>query len=1138
MKEYLIPIGLDFKGKEGLVDTISTLEELKSKGGEVGRSLDEGLSKGVKASDQLEKELKSNSDNLKEIREMAKLAGKGFAESFKSGDIKKMEKELAKFRKTAENLTANVELNIDEKKLEIFQRQIDGAESELDELRVALVMFKNVLDSLDPNSTEFKELSDFVNYTEIAFEEFDQQMAENLQTQGAYKGSLVDLNATFEEVYTDLKPMTTRLGELEDRLYEMALAGQKGTKEFDLLEKEAIKLRRTIIEVDASVDNFAKSSAKLDALIEGATGLVGAFTAVQGATALFGDESEELQEALLKVNGAMAVLQGLQAVTASLSKESAFNTVFLTKAKTAYNSTIKTTASLLGIEATATTGATLATKAFSFALKAIGIGLVITAIALLVEHWDDLKRSVNSFLPAGKDVGKTFDTIKTYALGVGNAILQYVITPFKAMTTLLTSGDVDKAIQQIKDGYNVVDNFNEGRRKQEIANNRKYQLEKEKQNIEYAKRDLERRRNRGEDVFQQEQNLLKRERRLLQEHGEKTDDLKKQIEDNEDKRFAEDQRKSEQRAQKAEQLRQKRAEEAEQRRQKEAERRAEFKRQSEEQLKQLEEELEEVRIRNIEDRIERERAELKKGLDDRIEALQKEKALTEEAENKKTELLLELEKERAEKLKEFDEKAEAERIESEVEKRKAILETKEESLEKELELIEQNFKAEREAIKQNHKDDVEFQKELIKAKEEEIHKAKKEIKLKYAKETLAEEEEIALLNIELAEKYAVKSKDTELQKQVAIQEIKLEYAQKNLSALLEAGYAENDVEVLRAQNIVNDMSDALSSAIEANNNKPFDLLEFLGIGEGLTSEEKSKMVEGFKAIYENLSAITDFVVEQYESQIEAKRESIEQLDSEIDEMESRLEKEKELREEGLANEADSLEEAINIKKGKREEEVKQAEELLKRKKQVQKAQMAVDTAVQLVNMVTASTEIFKSFSKLPFGIGIPLAIGVIGSMFGAFTVAKVKAYKAIEDQKATKYRKGGRIGGKGHNEGGTKFISETGERIELEEDEFVLRREVYKKYPRFVKAFNEGDFSKMATSDIELVNLFNEIGGFETDISSAKAVGTTFEKSKDDQTLKSIDKGIKDLNNKEEVTETESYTIIKKRNSIRRIKKK
>jgi hypothetical protein len=64
----------------------------------------------------------------------------------------------------------------------------------------------------------------------------------------------------------------------------------------------------------------------LDAITDAAQGIVGGFTAVQGVMALVGDENEEVQKTLLKVQGALAALNGLQAVANTLNKESALMT--------------------------------------------------------------------------------------------------------------------------------------------------------------------------------------------------------------------------------------------------------------------------------------------------------------------------------------------------------------------------------------------------------------------------------------------------------------------------------------------------------------------------------------------------------------------------------------------------------------------------------------------------------------------------------------------------------------------------------------------------------------------------------------------------------------------------------------------
>jgi hypothetical protein len=78
--------------------------------------------------------------------------------------------------------------------------------------------------------------------------------------------SILELNktmkgtaATFEEVNGELQPMSTRIGEMEDRMYEMAAAGQANTDEFRKMQKEASDMRRTIVEVDMAVDDMASN---------------------------------------------------------------------------------------------------------------------------------------------------------------------------------------------------------------------------------------------------------------------------------------------------------------------------------------------------------------------------------------------------------------------------------------------------------------------------------------------------------------------------------------------------------------------------------------------------------------------------------------------------------------------------------------------------------------------------------------------------------------------------------------------------------------------------------------------------------------------------------------------------------------
>jgi len=178
--------------------------------------------------------------------------------------------------------------------------------------------------------------------------------------------SVRDVNKTFEEVYGDLQPLTTRLGEAEDRLYELAAAGQTTTQEYKDLLQTVADYRKIQIQTDAVVD---AASTRLDEKLGGALqGAASGFAGVQGAMALFGDESEQLEKTLVKLQGAMALAEGVRGVREGLL---AFNQL--------------------------KTGVVLAFQSMTTASKAFlatGLGLVITAVGVVAANWDKWTASI------------------------------------------------------------------------------------------------------------------------------------------------------------------------------------------------------------------------------------------------------------------------------------------------------------------------------------------------------------------------------------------------------------------------------------------------------------------------------------------------------------------------------------------------------------------------------------------------------------------------------------------------------------------------------------------------------------------------------------------------------------------------
>jgi hypothetical protein len=70
---------------------------------------------------------------------------------------------------------------------------------------------------------------------------------------------LENLSQSFEDVYGDIKPLSSRVGELEDRLYQMAQAGDTTSTEFKKLTKEAGRLKKAQKEVDEVMDRSSRT---------------------------------------------------------------------------------------------------------------------------------------------------------------------------------------------------------------------------------------------------------------------------------------------------------------------------------------------------------------------------------------------------------------------------------------------------------------------------------------------------------------------------------------------------------------------------------------------------------------------------------------------------------------------------------------------------------------------------------------------------------------------------------------------------------------------------------------------------------------------------------------------------------------
>lgn len=147
--------------------------------------------------------------------------------------------------------------------------------------------------------------------------------------------------------------LRTQLRQCREALVEMEMAGQRGTKEYAEMQAEAARLTDAWADAQAQANILAHDQAGMQGLISGLSGVSGAFSAAQGAVALFAGENEDLQKIMLKVQSLMSITVGLQQVQQTLNKDSAFTLVTLNKAKQWWNN-------ILAAGTTATTADTAA----------------------------------------------------------------------------------------------------------------------------------------------------------------------------------------------------------------------------------------------------------------------------------------------------------------------------------------------------------------------------------------------------------------------------------------------------------------------------------------------------------------------------------------------------------------------------------------------------------------------------------------------------------------------------------------------------------------------------------------------------------------------------------------------------------
>jgi hypothetical protein len=1017
---YIVPLGVDASALvSGVSEGIQTLEALERTAGEASGTVNQSFRQSAAAAETLTQSLRPTAASLAQLRDQGKSLGTELAAAMNGNGVGAgLEEKLKRLKDQFKTLTTGnnrIQMTFDDAQLTSFELKLSQASNEFEKLGTVIEFAKEKLNSLDPNSSEYGKLASQV---ELA------------------SGFLEGLGNAAEHVNETVTPLRQQLRTLRETMAQMELAGQGNTAEFREMSIRAGELQDQIGDVSARVRVLASDTKYLDAGVQAVQGLVGAFTAAQGAMALFGSENKELQATMQKVMGAMALLQGVQAIAVALNKDSALSVLFLSRTQVTATATTEALAVAETAEAGAATGAAAATNAFTASLLANPIIAVVAAIAAVVAGliiWsatsDDTKMSLsdlndeierqNRLLKLNDDALKRGTDISVaYAKLAGKSAEE------------VAAIEAESFEERIALRQKFIDDNTEALKTMEVKNREDgKQYRKIQDDIADAEREiLDMRTKRQVDQLNAQTEQNKKQKELAKKALE---DRKRQIE--EEKKISD-------------------------------------------QIIKFTQLAAVSRVATLDDGYAKERRSIIAEYKNKIQDVEKDKALSIAGAEAQTEAVAALTLERNKKLQKLETDNAKAKAELQLTAQQLLADAQKEGTKKELDLLDVSYEKKKVEINTQFKNEAALRILALQALESQTQAERDKINREGKQKDLKIEEDKAVALIELSSKFAIDNTNVEKKKQIAILQIKADFAQKSADALIASGKGENDEAVLAAKVLANNLKKELKKALGSEKDDAVSFLDIIGLGDGLSDKELKALGDAGDKIKEGLKGITDFIIDQYQRQIDKKQEQIDTTDKSIDKLQGQLDEEKDLQKQGLANNVEAIKADLAAKQEQKNEEVKQQEELLKKQTAMRRAQVAIDTAVQASNLITSATNIFSALSSIPF-VGIPLAIATIALMVGSFVAARAKAFQAVNEG-AQSFGDGGMIDGKSHAQGGQKYRSVDGKGgiVELEGGEYVINKKSTAKYNPLVEAINYDDFSALSFTDSFMSELLKGMG--------------------------------------------------------------
>lgn len=922
----------------------------------------------------------------------------------------------------------------------------------------------------------------------------------------------------------DAQKLTTQIENQTKQLALLRLEGKQNTEEYQRLSRETAILRDALKDATAEVNNMASDTSNLDAVLGAASAASGGFSAYTGIMELAGVESENVEKAQKKLQAAIAVTTGVQAIQNSIQKQSALmlgisrlQQTALTKAKV-YDRLV----TMQGTKATIS--ATVAQKAFNLIANANPYVLLATALVTVVG-------ALTLFSMGTKDAAEKQKRLNEFQLQYiellkkegeeinreGNERIAQLERELKVAKARNAGFNETRKIEEkiheerVKNNNNdlntyskILDALDENRKKLKLTRKELEGLyEKQSKGISNAFIEIDGKRvqksikdaieiikgrvdgleasiNLAVNIKTESEDLVAEAKEMAEQKKQETQNIVKQETDilrkAEDVRISLiknsfDQQRSQRKAANARSIADIKYQLETDNNLTEKARKSlndsiiSLRKQLDNELKEIDKQqnaselaairlTEDAKIALLEEGADKQRELLRVSYERQIQDLTnslniERDSLTEIQKNEMESRLGYLRDQYTKDLNQLEDQITSDMLQKESDRIQLELEAVEEGSEREIDL--------RIKLLQNQRK-IELAQNRLLSKE--MRQSEADINAKYDAQIVKELKAFGMDKIALNNELAVSEinalKISEKEKTKLI----LEETKKRLKAELALETKPDGTLTERGKIIANQIKE-IDNEIDKTS-KPSNIYELFGLN--LTSEQEQAISTAAQYAIDAINSIAD-------AKVQAAERAVEAADREVEAAQNALDAEREARANGYASNVEQAQKELDLAK-------KNQEKALKEQAKAQKQQEAINSLEQASNLVTASAGIFKSFSGV--GIwGIPAAIAMIATMWGAFAAAKIKASQLTKGSEE-KYGDGTveLLQGGSHQSGndvdlGTK---PDGTRRRAEGGEFFAvinkrnSRRFRKVIPDVIKSLNNGTFTDKYLAAYDGVN--------------------------------------------------------------------